>query len=273
MLLRIILIAVLSPTLFSHAQQAQEGIASVIQDSFNGQETRYGVRYDKKELTCAHNIHPFGALLKVTNLENMRSVTVRIIDEGPFTKGRIIELSRRAAEIIGMKPELETLVRVELVRTPNTTAKAGTVIPETPATTPKINPQNTNEPVKSLQQAAVPIAAKLPSEKNQASPARSKQEGNSLFQIVRRSADNQTWGVQIGSVSNAEYVFGEIERLQAKNFDNILLSLEKGDAGQTLYKLILGPFYSETQARQYQTNLSSHHKINGFVVNLYRSGN
>ncbi|HRF39863.1 MAG TPA: septal ring lytic transglycosylase RlpA family protein, partial [Saprospiraceae bacterium] len=70
-----------------YAQQIQEGVASVFDDSFQGKETRYGVKYDKRELTCAHNIHQFGSLLRVTHLENKRSVLVRVIDEGPFIKG------------------------------------------------------------------------------------------------------------------------------------------------------------------------------------------
>lgn len=273
MLKHFLLLAFFFPVFLANGQQAQEGMASVIQDAFDKQETRYGVRYDKRELTCAHNLHPFGSLLKVTNLENKRSVTVRVIDEGPFTKGRIIDLSRRAAEIIGIKTDLETLVRVELVRTPSPPAKNSTSNAEKPSPlTTSVAPAKA-EPAKTVQPTAVPVATKQPIEKLQAKSVRIDPGENGLFQITKRVTDPQSWGVQIGSISNAEYVFSEIERLQSKNFDNILLSLEKGDAGQIQYKLILGPFYSEEQARQYLANLKSRHKINGFVVNLHRSGN
>jgi rare lipoprotein A len=270
MLARILLLAFFSPACLTFAQQTQEGMASVFKDAFNGQETRYGVRYDQRELTCAHNLHPFGALLKVTNLDNKRSVTVRVIDEGPFIKGRIIELSRRAGELLGIKTDEETLVRVELVRRPDTQAKTDPPTPANPATAP---PPATPEPIPPVQKTAPVVAAKQATDTPKAKLVRNDVQKQGIYHITMRSHDPQSWGVQISSVSNPEYIFEEIAKLQSKNFDNILLSVEEEDTRAASYKLILGPFYSEGQARQYQATLKSRHKINGFVVNLHRPGN
>lgn len=272
MLARLFLTAFFSPVCLAFAQQAQEGMASIIQDGFNGQETRYGVRYDPRELTCAHNLHPFGALLKVTNLDNKRSVTVRVIDEGPFIKGRIIDLSRRAGELLGMKSGDETLVRVELVRRPNTQTQAKAV-PDSPSTSPSPSSSNVAAPSPSVQKPAPVMVANQATEVPKPKLVRNTPSKQGIYQIIPRSPEAQGWGVQIGSVSNPEYVFEEMANLQAKNFDNILLCVEKEDTEPTSYKLILGPFYSEAQARQYQATLKSRHKINGFVVNLQRAGN
>jgi rare lipoprotein A len=66
-------------------------------------------------LTAAHRTLPFGTRVRVTNLENGRSVVVTITDRGPFRKGRVIDVSRRAAGKLGFLREGTTRVRVEVV--------------------------------------------------------------------------------------------------------------------------------------------------------------
>jgi rare lipoprotein A len=76
---------------------AETGIASYYADKFQGRTTASGEAYERSALTAAHRTLPFGTRVTVTNLENGRAVTVRINDRGPFVKGRIIDLSYRAA--------------------------------------------------------------------------------------------------------------------------------------------------------------------------------
>ncbi len=78
--------------------QIQKGKASFYADKFEGKQTASGEKYKHKKLTAAHKSLPFGTIVKVTNLENQESVEVRINDRGPFVEGRIIDLSRSAAE-------------------------------------------------------------------------------------------------------------------------------------------------------------------------------
>ncbi len=61
-----------------------------------------GTKYHRDSLTCAHRTYPFGTLLKVTNVSNGKVVIVKVCDRGPFKRGRIIDLSYKAAEQIGM---------------------------------------------------------------------------------------------------------------------------------------------------------------------------
>jgi rare lipoprotein A len=65
-------------------------------------ETASGDRFDKHGLTAAHPTLPFGTRLRVTNVRNGRSVTVRVNDRGPFVGGRIIDVTSAAAEALGM---------------------------------------------------------------------------------------------------------------------------------------------------------------------------
>jgi rare lipoprotein A len=96
----------------------QEGIASWYGPQFHGRKTSSGEIFDMYELTAAHPSLPLGTWVEVTNLENQRSVTVRINDRGPFIKGRIIDLSWEAARVLGMIGKGTARVRVEVIGTP-----------------------------------------------------------------------------------------------------------------------------------------------------------
>lgn len=87
---------------FTALAQVQSGKASFYAKKFTGQRTASGERLHHDSLTCAHKTYPFGTLLKVTNPANGLSVVVRVTDRGPYVRGRIIDLSVRAAREIGI---------------------------------------------------------------------------------------------------------------------------------------------------------------------------
>ena len=99
--LKIALVASLLLTIgFTPLQAAgqQKGKASFYAKSFHGRMTASGERLHPDSLTCAHRTYPFGTKLKVYNPVNGRSVVVKVTDRGPFVRGRIIDLSWRAAK-------------------------------------------------------------------------------------------------------------------------------------------------------------------------------
>jgi rare lipoprotein A len=79
------------------------GMASFYGRGLHGRRTASGERFDRKALTAAHRTLPFGTLVEVENLNTGRSVVVRINDRGPFTRGRIIDLSEAAGGAIGLR--------------------------------------------------------------------------------------------------------------------------------------------------------------------------
>jgi len=93
----------------------QVGIASYYHRSFHGRKTASGEPYDKRRYTAAHKRLAFGTKVRVTSLATGRSVLVRINDRGPHVKGRIIDLSRRAARDLGMLKTGLLRVRLEVV--------------------------------------------------------------------------------------------------------------------------------------------------------------
>ncbi|ART81603.1 hypothetical protein CBP31_02295 [Oceanisphaera profunda] len=95
---------------------AQQGKASYYGTRHHGRKTASGERFNKNALTAAHRTLPFGSLVRVTNLNNHKSIVVRINDRGPYAKGRIIDLSEQAAREINMVRAGVAQVRVELLK-------------------------------------------------------------------------------------------------------------------------------------------------------------
>ncbi len=92
------------------------GRASYYAESLAGNLTASGEPYEPDSLVAAHRDLPFGTRIRVTNLRNGRSVQLRVIDRGPFVDGRVLDVSRRAAELLGFVKRGLTRVRIEVLR-------------------------------------------------------------------------------------------------------------------------------------------------------------
>ena len=92
-----------------------EGIVSYYAHDFHGKKTANGEEYDMHKMTAAHRSYPFGTKVRVTNLENNKSVIVRVNDRGPFKLERIMDLSLGAAEALDMTKSGTAKVRLEVV--------------------------------------------------------------------------------------------------------------------------------------------------------------
>ena len=94
----------------------QVGVASWYGPGFHGRTTASGERFDQNDLTAAHRKLPLGSEVRVTNLENGRTITVEINDRGPYAKGRVLDLSKAAARKLGMVEDGVAKVRIEATR-------------------------------------------------------------------------------------------------------------------------------------------------------------
>ncbi|MDZ4706743.1 MAG: septal ring lytic transglycosylase RlpA family protein [Saprospiraceae bacterium] len=300
------------------AQDSESGLASYYGDEFQGRRTAYGDKYDKSKLTAAHKRHPYGTMIRVTRLDNKKSVVVKVTDKGPYIKGRVIDLSKKAAERLGMlgdgTAEVEIVVVKRVTKEDDPPAELA-IDQETPAEKEpakeaksdqpaEYNYEPENDPAKKEATASQTAKAKKSTtvkeekptakiektaaakevsttekakktnlaEKSKASPSRGKLVGKDytqfgLYKIVLERPSQKGYGVQVASLSNYENVLRQVADLQAKFFDNILISVEKG-APNNLYKIILGPFETESAAKNYTANIKKKQKVSGFVVNL-----
>jgi rare lipoprotein A len=93
----------------------ETGIASWYGEAFHAKDTANGEVFDLNALTAAHKTLPMPCIVQVTNLENGRTLQLRVNDRGPFVRGRIIDVSRRAAQLLGFEAQGTTKVRVQIM--------------------------------------------------------------------------------------------------------------------------------------------------------------
>lgn len=189
----------------------EKGEASYYADKFQGRLTSSGEVFNNTELTAAHNSLPFGTIVKVTNLANQTSVIVKINDRGPFKPGRVIDLSRAAAEKINLVKTGTAQVKVEIMK------EKAAIAPQ------KATPANT-----------------VKTEENKV--------GTGLFKIqMQTSEENKGFGIQIGSYSDFKSLFHAIEALNKKGIANVMV--HSGFSGDTpVYRLVVGPYLQKADA-------------------------
>jgi rare lipoprotein A len=201
----------------THSLQApatQHGVASWYGPGFHGQATASGETYDQNAMTAAHRSWPLGTRAQVTNLDNGRSVTVRINDRGPFVDGRIIDLSYTAAHKLGVLAGGSALVEVEAVL-------PGSSPP--PAQVAAVQPQP--EPV-------VPAAAPAPV---------------IVLPPAQAAVDAAGYYVQIGAFGSRDNAENFLARVQAQLGATDNLHVYSRDQ---LHRVHAGPYSSQAAARQ-----------------------
>lgn len=117
-LLSLLLLAGVGAQAGTAPAQTQAGVASYYHDRFHGRKTASGTAYNKNALSAAHKSLPLGSTVKVTDTRTGRSVVVKINDRGPYVRGRVIDLSRAAAQEIGLTEKGLAKVKIEVLSMP-----------------------------------------------------------------------------------------------------------------------------------------------------------
>ncbi|MCB0644494.1 MAG: septal ring lytic transglycosylase RlpA family protein [Phaeodactylibacter sp.] len=274
----------------SFALAQEYGMASYYDDKFHGKLTASEEVYDKNKLTAAHNTLPYGTIIQVTRLDTKQTVRVRVNDRGPYIPGRIVDLSRAAAEKLNMLSDGTVRVKVEVVdKMTETTASTTTEKKKEEAA--KSNPvtkakEKKEEKASTAAKTTTKPTTSTASTSSNSSSSSSSSTGTSvpesqfelvtdktyqqydLYQISLGKPAKAGYGVQVYSLKNYESVFKQVAYLQGKWYKNILLSIEPGLDGQPIYKIILGPFDTREAAETYKKNIKKKNKIDGFVVDL-----
>jgi len=224
------------------------GIGSWYGDEFAGKLTANGEIFDPELVTAAHKTLPMPSVVRVTNLDNGKSLVVRINDRGPFVAGRIIDLSREAARRIGYKDNGLARVRVQLLAEQSLRLEKLAKNGEFPSVD---GARSTAMPeVEAVAKPTVNLTAKS----NTGRSAYSSTNGQSALDLLSQSrvgevmtvspVITQIW-VQVGafhSESSAASVLAQVQTLG----NGEISSLSK--AGQTLHRVRLGPVQSVSEA-------------------------
>lgn len=222
----------------------ETGIASWYGAEFHNRLTANGERFDRRALTAAHPTLPMPVNVRVTNLENGRSVVLRVNDRGPFKRGRILDVSEAAAEMLGFKANGTARVRVTLLgRADRPTMFASTE--ETPpelATALNAAPAGVVEAVSLEPVAGAPAAAErrtaaaLPQPID--TPALTTPAPDGSVTTMQVPARTRLF-VQAGAFSSMDNALRLQSRLRAAGPTTIAPTTR---GGQTLYRVRVGPF-------------------------------
>jgi len=227
----------------------ETGIASWYGPTFYGKRTANGELYDGNSLTAAHKTLPMPVNVRVTNLDNGKSIVVRVNDRGPYARGRIIDLSRHAAELLDVVQTGTARVRVTyLARADLGPGKAPA--PATPPAIANALPAAPSGRVESAPLASVPGAAvaapvqarPLPVPVPSAPVQLASTEPSGQVDRVPVPKTNRLY-VQVGAFSNR----ANAQRLLNSLGGGLTIStLQRG--GQTLYRVRTGPLASVSEA-------------------------
>lgn len=227
----------------------ETGIASWYGPNFYGKQTANGEIYDGDKLTAAHRTLPMPVNVRVTNLENGKSIVVRVNDRGPYSKGRIIDVSRRAAELLGFIKQGTARVRVTYLGRADVN---GQPVSETPAAIANALPAaptgqvNTSQlaavPGTTVENAPLPPAATPKPESRAPVMALADNQPDGTVTTVPVPAETRLY-VQVGAFAQLQNAHTMRQRL---GNGLVISTLHRGN--QTLYRVRSGPFNTVAQA-------------------------
>jgi len=230
----------------------ETGVASWYGEDFHGKQTANGEIYNMQALTAAHRTLPLPSIVRVTNLENGRSLRLRVNDRGPYARGRIIDVSKQAADLLGFQRNGTARVRVQYegrgrVADPtqsaeiDTSTKSSTTraapVTSVAATTLAPPPGGVAAAAASAPHMALPVTPQ-----GATAPAWDEPDGVVTRQAV--PASTGLW-VQVGSFtigSNATRLAGSLSAIGAAKTSMVMLN------GKPMYRVRFGPFNTIEEA-------------------------
>ena len=201
------------------------GIASWYGDDFHAKRTANGEKYDMNTLTAAHRTLPLPSIVRVTNLENGRSLVLRVNDRGPYAKERIIDISKRGAQLLGYQTKGTAKVKVEIMAEESKALKAALLGQD--------------------YQKAIAVAT-LPSDVN-----------NSEIVVTgaeTKSATSKKHFIQAGSFRERDLALQFEQKLKKFGATQIV---QADVNGATYYRVRLGPIAAEDVAQDKLLNIQS----------------
>ncbi len=243
----------------------ETGIASWYGTKFHGRKTANGEIYDMNTLTAAHRTLPLPSFVRVTNLENGRSLILRVNDRGPFARGRIIDISRRGSQLLGFQRQGTARVRVQVMadrsqavkaRLRNQADLAEVGSPITVDRLPKAKVQSQTLPLPgrpdaNAEAAALPLPKAPPIESLAPEPAppvaAAEEEFKLSGEVTQTTKVNTNIYIQAGAFSkfdNATRVRARLAPLGEVKLSQVLVN------GVDLYRVRVGPLADVGQADQ-----------------------
>ncbi|MBP6153750.1 MAG: septal ring lytic transglycosylase RlpA family protein [Chitinophagales bacterium] len=265
--------------LLTLSAQTEYGVASYYGTYFHGRPTASGEKYNQFALTAAHKTLPLGTIVKVTNEQNKKSVFVKINDRGPYIKGRIIDLSTKAADLLGYKNKGTTKVKVEIIeedKTPEDLLEAtmdiakenGIQTYDSTTTVSVMHADSENTTAENVEQTTnmpknVPPQMPLTEVKDANSNATTNRSSYYIITKLDKSKSG-FFGLQLGVFSDMNVLLAIIADLEIKYKQSMLVEQENL-SGKIVYKLFMGKFQNRAYADALKSVLADKY-ADAFVV-------
>lgn len=189
----------------------ETGKASWYGPNFHGKKTANGEIYNMNALTAAHRTLPMPTYVKVTNLENGRTLVLRVNDRGPFAKGRIIDISRRGAQLLGFERQGTTRVRVQASDANGRVRGGGKAAPSAPSRLPD-NVANAADAF------FIQVGAYIDRKNAQIQVNKLRSEGFSAQLIPAETINGTFWRVRVGPYKNRNDAERTLDRVVSDGF-------------------------------------------------------
>lgn len=270
----------------SASQEGETGIAMYYADYLHGQSTALGEIYNKYELTCSHMYHPKGTLLKVTRLDNNKTVTVRVNDRGNFQNNVIIDLSWAAAMELDLIKLGKAWVKVENAGysnlnpvNPNREVLSDRGVSSYDYNNPTLNNSQlttksgyindyyrsntttTSDPNK-------PTWDNLTAKNPYATSNPQSYETTARSAAMSSTALNSGYGIQVGSYTVYDNAERQVENLRNSGVSNTYIKESYSSSGAMLYRVVIGSFTSRADATSFLQRLRTSYIADGIVMSL-----
>jgi rare lipoprotein A len=205
---------------------SEVGIASWYGKDFHNKKTANGEKYDMNTLTAAHRTLPLPSIVRVTNLENGRSLVLRVNDRGPYAKNRIIDISKRGAQLLGYQMQGTAKVKVEIMAKESKDLKAALL----------------GQKVEDVKVAAQPVIQVPSAGQNKTLTLYNANKADRI--TTSHGADNRYF-VQAGSFSQRSSAVGLKNKLSKYGNANVAQAYVNG---KSFYRVRIGPFSFKEEA-------------------------
>ena len=249
-------IALLSLNTNAQVGFTQEGMASYYATDFEGRTTASGERFSHKKATCAHMSIPFGALVKITNLENNATAIVRVNDRGPFVPDRIVDVSQSVAERLGMIGKGTVKVSIEVVDNNGYSIQKA-------------------EPIQQSQKSETTVVTNQPKVEKESTVTKKteatekieqKKKESELFTLKVEASEAKGFSIQIGSYKelvNVLRIAADIQNTTKKETKIQVTTIN----GEKIYRLMVGSFSNRKEAETAKEKIAKVYK-DCFIVEL-----
>lgn len=247
---------------FTQKNAAEVGKCGIYADSFQGRPTESGEKYNKDALTCSHKTLAFGTKIRVTRLDNKKSVVVRVNDRGPFIEGYIVDVSGAAAREIDLKSG-SAQVKIELVESAQSAVATDAQTEAEALKTQAAAGQTNAAAAKPVTYSSTPPVNSTPKGITATSGTQATAKTaptSNLYKIDITQSEKTGFGVQITSLNDANNVLPFMKELQTSYPGKVLVNVIRDEFNNPTYKVLVGPYPDKKSADAAQKTIAKKYK-------------